>query len=192
MQCKGAKEILTESFWELAGTKAIDKITVKDITENCGYSPATFYRHFKDKYDLIVQSHTRQVAAIMNQIGKNGYSWRQTLLEGARNYVANREIYANLLLHTSGHDAFVTHMTNINAQALQAHILKVSGKKALDEKTIMYIRTYCMGTVCLTCEWILGKYRATPEELAQVYENCLPGPLYPYLLEKRESMINLS
>lgn len=128
MQRKGAKEILTESFWELAGTKAIDKITVKDITENCGYSPATFYRHFKDKYDLIVPSHTRQVAAIMNQIGKNGYSWRQTLLEGARNYVANREIYANLLLHTSGHDAFVTHMTNINAQALQAHILKVSGK----------------------------------------------------------------
>ena len=33
--------------------KSIDKITVKDITENCGYSSATFYRHFKDKYDLI-------------------------------------------------------------------------------------------------------------------------------------------
>ena len=25
---------------------------MKDITDNCGYSPATFYRQFKDKYDL--------------------------------------------------------------------------------------------------------------------------------------------
>ncbi|MBE5925322.1 MAG: TetR/AcrR family transcriptional regulator [Lachnospiraceae bacterium] len=28
-------------------------IFIKVITENCGYSSATFYRQFKDKYDLI-------------------------------------------------------------------------------------------------------------------------------------------
>ena len=39
-----------------------------------------------------------------------------------------------------------------------------------------------MGTVCLTCEWILGKYQATTEELALVFENCLPLPLHAYLL----------
>ena len=53
MKRKTAKEILAESFQELAAGKDIDKITVKDITDNCGYSPATFYRQFKDKYDLI-------------------------------------------------------------------------------------------------------------------------------------------
>ena len=45
----------------------------------------------------------------------------------------------------------------------------------------MYVRLYCLGTVSLTCEWILGKYTATPEELAEVYRNALPAPLYPYL-----------
>ena len=34
----------------------------------------------------------------------------------------------------------------------------------------MLIRTDCLGTVCLSCEWILGKYRATPEELAETGE----------------------
>ena len=49
MKRKTAKEILAESFQELAEKKSIDKITVKDITDNCGYSPATFYRQFRDK-----------------------------------------------------------------------------------------------------------------------------------------------
>lgn len=41
MQRKTAKQILAESFREVAQTKSIDKITVRDITENCGYSGAT-------------------------------------------------------------------------------------------------------------------------------------------------------
>jgi len=53
MRRKTAKEILAESFRELAESKSVDKITVRDITQNCGYSAATFYRHFQDKYDLI-------------------------------------------------------------------------------------------------------------------------------------------
>ena len=46
MKRKTSKEILAESFREVAEKKNIDKITVKDITDNCGYSPATFYRQF--------------------------------------------------------------------------------------------------------------------------------------------------
>ena len=49
MKRKTAKEILTASFQELAAGKSIDKITIQEIVDNCGYSPATFYRNFKDK-----------------------------------------------------------------------------------------------------------------------------------------------
>ena len=45
MKRKTSKEILAESFREVSERKPIDKITIRDITEDCGYSPATFYRH---------------------------------------------------------------------------------------------------------------------------------------------------
>ena len=48
-----AREVLAESFRELAMEKSIERITVREIAENCEYSSATFYRHFRDKYDLI-------------------------------------------------------------------------------------------------------------------------------------------
>ena len=67
MKRKTAKEILTASFQELAATKSIDKITIKEIADNCGYSPATFYRNFRDKYDLIAWEHARAVAEIVEQ-----------------------------------------------------------------------------------------------------------------------------
>ncbi len=184
MKRKTSKEILAESFQELAESKPIDKITIKDITDNCSYSPATFYRQFKDKYDLIAWQYTQGVARIMDQIGTDNYQWRQALLDGARNFQSQKDYLANLLLHTSGHDHFILYMTDINYDALKSYILKAHGLKALDIKTDMYVRLYCMGTVSLTCEWILGKYQAAPEELAEIYENALPEPLHPYLLTK--------
>ena len=79
MKRKTAKEILAESFIELAQTKKIDKITVKDITENCGYSSATFYRQFKDKYDLIAWSYTQDLRSIVDKLEYTEGSWKKVL-----------------------------------------------------------------------------------------------------------------
>ena len=80
-------------------------------------------------------------------------------------------------MHTSGLDSFIGYMREINYASLKNVVLRMSGLTALDEKTDMLIRTYVMGTVQLTCEWILGRYRADKETLAQVYELALPEPL---------------
>ena len=182
MKRKKAKEILAESFRELAESKSIAKITVRDITENCGYSTATFYRHFKDKYDLIAWDYTCELEQILKQVGRNRESWKQALIDAAVYYDSNREYLANLLLHTTGYDSFVRNMTEINFNSLKNRILFSSELEELEEKTEMYVRLYCLGNVCLTCEWILGRYSVSRETLVEVYAGSLPEPLHPYLL----------
>lgn len=66
MKCKIAKEILADSFHELAEKRQIDKITVREIAANCDYSSATFYRQFRDKYDLIAWDYARQIERLMS------------------------------------------------------------------------------------------------------------------------------
>ena len=178
---KTAKELLAESFRELAETKAIDKITIRDITDNCGYSSATFYRQFRDKYDLIAWAYSRDLERIMEQIAYDETSWRQTLIDAARYYSAHKEYLANLLLHTTGYDAFVRNMTEINYQSLRQAVRRSAEVSETDEKTEMLIRLYVFGTVQLTCEWIVGRYEASPERLAEVYELALPEALRQYL-----------
>ena len=45
--------VLAESLKELAATRPIDKITIKEITDRAGVIRPTFYNHFQDKYELL-------------------------------------------------------------------------------------------------------------------------------------------
>ena len=119
---KTTKEILGESLHELAHSKNVDKITVKEITDNCEMSPGTFYHHFHDKYDLIAGEYAEATAKIMGHINGSSYPWRQTLLAGAGHYAAQKDYLTNLFLHTSGHDSFIRYMTEINYAALKKHL----------------------------------------------------------------------
>ncbi len=47
------KKAIKESFLELLEKKAIDQITIRDITENCGISRNTFYYHYTDMPTLV-------------------------------------------------------------------------------------------------------------------------------------------
>ena len=182
MKRKTAKEILAKSFRELAEKKPVDKITVPDIVQNCGYSKTTFYRLFKDKYDLMAWDYTRRQQDIMDQMDDPEYEWKKTLQEGAFLFHEQRDYLKNLLLHTTGYESFSKYMKQRHFETLRKCVLDASGEKELDVKTEMYVRTYCQGTVDLICDWIMGVYDVGPEELAEVFENCLPQPLHQYLL----------
>lgn len=183
MKRKTAKEILAETFREIAEKKPVDRITVQDIIENSGYSKTTFYRSFKDKYDLMAWDYIRGHRQIMAQTKNADYEWKRTLMEGALLFNDQKEYLKNLLLHTNGLDSFSRYMKNIHFESLKKCVLYASGQKELDVKTEMYVREYCQGTVDLTCDWIMGAYDVTPEELAEVYENTLPIPLRGFLLK---------
>ena len=47
------KYALEDALKKLLLQKPIDKITINDLTEECGISRMTFYYHFKDIYDLV-------------------------------------------------------------------------------------------------------------------------------------------
>lgn len=177
MKRKTTKEILAESFRALAENRPVDKITIQEIVDNCDFSPATFYRHFRDKYDLIAWDYVHRTTEIMNKIGKDEYEWKDTLWDGMVFYLNNKEYIRNLIKNTSGHDAFVRYMSEANIDHLTKYILKLSGQKQLDDDTAIHIRVYCCGTVQTICEWILDNIKCDPDHLAALFEQALPPPL---------------
>ncbi|MBQ6527101.1 MAG: TetR/AcrR family transcriptional regulator C-terminal domain-containing protein [Clostridia bacterium] len=181
MKRKTAREILTESFRELALSMPIDKITVRDIVNNCGYSQATFYRQFKDKYDLIAWSYTEDLEAVLKELNGDAYSWRKALENAAHYFQEHRQYLANLLTHTSGYDAFIFHMTDIHARGLERVVERLKGSLPEDSPIRYYVQIYCYGSVLFSCDWILGKYDMNEKELADIFEKALPAALLPYL-----------
>lgn len=175
MKRKTAKEILAESLKELAAVRNIEKITIKDITDNCGYSPATFYRQFHDKYDLIAWDYSEQMAQIIGKIGSEGHTWKQALLVSANYLIDHKEYLLNLCKHTSGIYSFEQYVSEINVRFI-AEYLKKRGVQT-DKELMRVLEAYCYGTVKLTIDRLSGKFEATPEDMARIYELSIPEML---------------
>ena len=136
--------------------KPINKITIANITDNCGMAQATFYRHFKDKYDLISWIYVTDVENIMGQIGRNGYRWRDTLADAAKYFSENRSFAMNALNHTSGRDSFLNLLQMVNSELLSAEVRKKLMTDTIPSDILTMIKIYCYGTVQYTCEWLMN------------------------------------
>lgn len=183
MKRKTTKEILADSFLELAAEKRIDKITIAEITSNCSMSQPTFYNHFKDKYDLIVWIYISHSGEIMKKIGKDGYTWRDTLLDGARYYSDNRKYIINALKHTGGQDSFKLYVSKVNTQLLVSEVRKKLMTEHIPDEIFGMIEIYVYGTVHHMLEWLLGDMQLSAERVSQIWEKSLPEGLKPYLYE---------
>lgn len=73
------KKALAASLKKLMQNKTLDKITVVDITEDCGVNRQTFYYHFKDIYDLVEWVYLDETAKALD--GKKTYdTWQEGYL----------------------------------------------------------------------------------------------------------------
>ena len=64
------------AFLELRSKKALERITVKELTEKAGISKQTFYLHFKDIYDLVEWSCIEDATRALE--GKKTYdTWQE-------------------------------------------------------------------------------------------------------------------
>ena len=74
------KLALEESLKHLLLKKPLDKITINDLTTDCGISRMTFYYHFKDIYDL-VEWCCLEDARIALQGKKTSSTWHEGFLQ---------------------------------------------------------------------------------------------------------------
>ncbi|MDO5539372.1 MAG: TetR/AcrR family transcriptional regulator [Eubacteriales bacterium] len=74
------KHALEASLKNLMLKKPLDKITISDLTADCGISRMAFYYHFKDIYDLIEWSCIEDASRALQ--GKKTYdTWQEGLLQ---------------------------------------------------------------------------------------------------------------
>ena len=90
------KFAILKVFGDLAASRPVDKITVKDITDQCGISRNTFYYHYQDIYQVLkayVQYSAEHVIELMvEDEGEDGKAG----LKEIRYREANRELLCNL------------------------------------------------------------------------------------------------
>ena len=84
------KTAIKEAFMTLLNKKPFDKITVKEIVEECGINRNTFYYHYEDIYALLQAVLDDEVQAAMQSV--DGFtSWGNGFLKAAEFALQNKQ-----------------------------------------------------------------------------------------------------
>ena len=85
------KERIASSLKGLMKKKAFDKITVKDISDDCDISRSACYYHFEDMYDLMKWTFESEALELL-KASENSIDWDDGILSIFRYVHDNRKI----------------------------------------------------------------------------------------------------
>ena len=158
------KAALEESLKRLHLKKPLDKITITDITTDCGISRMAFYYHFKDIYDLVEWSCVEDGTKALQ--GKKTYdSWTEGLTQIFEAVLENKPFIMNVYRNVDRErmERYLYHLTYdliVGVVQEKSKDLDISGE---DKKFIANFYKY--GFVGIMLEWIQEGMKEDIEEL---------------------------
>ncbi|MCL4441764.1 MAG: TetR/AcrR family transcriptional regulator C-terminal domain-containing protein [Firmicutes bacterium] len=170
---RNAKSVFADSLKELAKTKPLDKITVRDIVDNCGAGRQTFYNHFKDKYDLInwiykTNAHTIWKTYIYTE------TWDKVIGRMLAHMKENQAFYFRAI-NDKGQNSFFDFLYEHTRVSYIKMIKKFFGEDALTNSLLFTIDLYCHGVLNMVKEWVGKGMKESPELIAKnIYHNMPP------------------
>ncbi len=168
------KKAIVESFVKLLNKTSLDKITVKDIVEDCGVNRNTFYYYFRDIYallDELFQAETRKVL----EGSRDFRSWQEGFLESTAFALQNkRAIYH--IYNSINREQLERYLYDVTDN-LMVGIVKnqAEGLKVPEEDIRLLADFYKYALVGMLLEWVRRGMKEDPEVVIKKLGRMMEG-----------------
>ena len=152
----------------------VEKITVQEIVDECGTTRQTFYRNFKDKYDLINWYFDKILLESFEHMGEG-----RTIFEGLINkfhYIEDEKLFFRAAFKNDDQNNLRDHDFHLILQFYTERIEGKTGRKMSPHLKFL-LEMYCQGSIYMTVQWVLGKINADPEKMAEDLVDAMPAEL---------------
>ena len=181
------KYALENSLKKLLLQKPLNKITINDITEDCGINRMTFYYHFKDIYDLVewVCMEDAKKALADN---KTYETWQQGFVRIFDAVRENKPFIMNVYRCVS-REQVEKYLVPLTDQLIMGVIAERSAGMTVREEDKQFIaQVHSYSFVGLMLDWIKDDMRAEPEllvnKLALVIHGSISAALERFRTDK--------
>ena len=158
------KYALENSLKKLLLQKPLNKITINDITEDCGISRMTFYYHFKDIYDLVEWVCLEDAKRALDN-KKTHDTWQQGLLQIFYAVRENKPFVMNVY-HCVDRAQVEKYLRPLTDDLLMGVINELSaGMVVRAEDKAFIAQVYSYAFVGLMLDWIKDEMKQDPETL---------------------------
>ena len=152
-----------QAFRELIYEKPVSGISVSEIADRARISKATFYRHFRDKYEVMNFHHGEYLES--NPIFSGDY--REGTCKLLAFFLRHQKYYSAIVKY-QGQNSFTESLYDLCFQDLKKRICPQ------EELMELEIRHYCHGYAALVNDWIAKGCKGSPEQLSQALFNAMP------------------
>ncbi|MGN0129886.1 MAG: TetR/AcrR family transcriptional regulator C-terminal domain-containing protein [Methanomethylophilus alvi] len=163
------KQALIASFKKLLETKPFDKITISDITNDCGLSRQTFYYHFRDIFDMIRWIYNSES---LNEIGgRGGYGTWQDKIRELFDYTLNNKSLILGTFNSKCRNDLVGYYMDVSIRKI-SDIVEMKSDGDIAEKDKKFIASvYAYAFVGIMVDWISDGMKESSEEMVdRVYK----------------------
>jgi AcrR family transcriptional regulator len=169
------RQLLVQALFPLLAEKGFDALTVQDIIDRANVGRSTFYLHFVDKEDLLVQAMDPFSAELKER-------QRKALREGGSSEQRAFTFSHELFSHADGHrDLFRSVVGNHSALILQRHFQRMQVELVREEVKAMapagvsnalldgVVQSIASALYGLLAWWIDGKRRISVDEVNDLF-----------------------
>ena len=163
------KQALIASFKKLLETEPFDKITISDITNDCGLSRQTFYYHFRDIFDMIRWIYNSES---LNEIGgRGGYGTWQDKIRELFDYTLNNKSLILGTFNSKFRNDLVGYYMDVSIRKI-SDIVEMKSDGDIAEKDKKFIASvYAYAFVGIMVDWISDGMKESSEEMVdRVYK----------------------
>lgn len=142
------KKALMESLKKLMLQKPLNKITINDLTADCGISRMAFYYHFRDIYDLVEWACLEESTKALQ--GKKTYeTWQEGLLQIFEAVYENKPFIINAY-HAVSREQIENYLFHLTHDLIMGVVLEQSKETALSDAqknlSLIFINTVLSGS----------------------------------------------
>ena len=161
------KAALEESLKRLLLKKPLDKITITDITTDCGISRMAFYYHFKDKFDLVNWIFDVEYLSHV-QLGVDLIGW-DSVLHLCDYFYENKDFYRKVM-KVEDQNSFSNHFRDIVGPVMAEDIKEILGDQT---NTDFYVNFWNDAIICAFGRWISERNPVPPKEFVKLLKSCI-------------------
>lgn len=168
------KAALEASLKKLLLKKPLDKITINDLTTDCGISRMAFYYHFKDIYDLVEWSCLEDATQALQ--GKKTYeTWQEGLQQIFEAVLENKPFIMNVYHSVSREqiETYLFHLTHDLLYSVVQEKAKGTGISEADQSFIADFYKYSFTGVML--DWIKDGMKVDYHMIAEKMHRTMEG-----------------
>lgn len=171
---------LFDALYVLMQTQPIEEISVGDILERAHVSRSSFYRRYRDKYELLTASYKRLMDNTF--LGcMQGNSWKESSVALYRILGEHPKFFKHAIARR-GPDSLFQFIMDVILGCVAQRFCEHGQDLYADWRMLMAAKAYLSGTLDVTCEWAQADMPYPADELIEWLCEIMPECLKPYCL----------